>query len=137
MKRWMLITLTGLMLAVVIGLPVVSSAQGGHGGMSMGGWTFHGDKGAHKGLVKATAVELGLRQRAVADQLKAAKSISTIVGNERDEVLARYDTIVDQMFDRAVASGKLPASLADARRAWFKRDARLMIDQPGLKPSFP
>ena len=103
------------------------------------GWPFHGSKQTRQGLVRATAQVTGLKPADILKQLRDGASIGGIAGSSarRDAVLVTYDAAVDKHFDQAISSGKLPASLANARRAWYKRDARLMIDQPRLRPAFP
>jgi hypothetical protein len=39
--------------------------------------------------------------------------------------------------DQAVSSGRLPASLAESRTAWYQNAGEMMVDQPGLRPAFP
>lgn len=100
-------------------------------------WPFHGSKLTHKLLIRMTALSLGIEPKDVKAQLKEGKTITTIAAAKRDDVLSRYDAQIDASFAKQVSAEKLPASVAEARKAWFKRDARLMLDQPGLKPPFP
>lgn len=98
---------------------------------------FHGDKMAYSLLIRITANTTAQAKDAVTAQLAAGNSIGEIAGAKRTTVLERYDVAVATFFKRQVTLGKLPQSVADARRAWYQRDARLMIDQPGLMPRFP
>ncbi len=101
---------------------------------------LHGDEVVIKGLAQATATVTRQRQAKVREQLKGGKSVEAIAqaaGASANDVLARFDTAVDKRMAKAVQSGRLPQSLADARAAWFKQAARLQIAQPGLSPAFP
>lgn len=100
----------------------------------------HGDKPVVAGLIKATAEVTGQRPRAVQRQLNNGRSIAQIAlasDKTAADVLTSFDRLVDQAMARAVANGRLPQSVADARAAWFKQSARLQIEQPGLMPRFP
>ncbi|HEX6290145.1 MAG TPA: hypothetical protein VFZ66_13205 [Herpetosiphonaceae bacterium] len=111
-----------------------------HGGQHAREARPHGDPVVRQGLITATAAVTAQKPRQVRAQLEAGKSIEQIAltaGKSAADVLARFDAGVDRALRRAVDSGRLPQSVANARAAWFKQAARLQIDQPGLQPAFP
>lgn len=131
-----------VLLGALVIVPARAQHQGPHQDHQQGQPTtqFHGDPAVHKGLVAATAAATRQQPRLVQNQLKQGQSIEQIAqaaGSSATDVLARFDQGIDKAMRRAVANGRLPQSVADARSAWFKQSARWQIDQPSLEPAFP
>jgi len=104
------------------------------------GWPFKGDPAVKRGLVWAVADVTSQRPLAVVTALRNGKSIAEVAqlaGRSSDDVLAEFDARIKDVFDQAVKNGKLPASLAQSRVAWFQAAARQMMNQPGLVPAYP
>jgi hypothetical protein len=104
------------------------------------GWPFKGDPAVKRGLGWAAAVVTSQRPLAVVKALKDGSSIAEIAqqaGRSTEDVLAEFDARIKDVFDQAVKNGKLPASLAQSRVAWFQAAARQMVNQPGLVPAYP
>ncbi len=103
-------------------------------------WPFRGDPLVKKGLGLAAARATGKDVLDVRASLVGGQSIAEFAaanGKTSADVLAMYDEFVQNAFDQAVANGRLPASLAQSRVAWFRAAGRQMIDQPRLAPAYP
>ncbi len=103
-------------------------------------WPFRGDPQVKRGLIEAAALVTGKDVLDVRQALVDGQSIAGFAaanGKTRDDVLDRYDALVQKALDQAVANGRLPASLAASRVAWFQEAGRQMIDQPRLTPAYP
>lgn len=99
-----------------------------------------GDPLVRNGLVAAVAKAAAIKPAAARDELAAGASIGAIAsahGASGEAVLREFDALIDARMARAVERGRLPASVAQARAAWYKQSARLQLDQPGLSPRFP
>lgn len=134
------LVLLGAVWAVVPSAVVAAPQHGDHGGNTGRDRGLHGDRLVQFGLVQATVDVTGKTRREVQAALKSDHSIEAIAqaaGKTAADVLASFDGNVDAWMARAVSNDRLPQSVADARAAWFKRSARLQIDQPGLQPPFP
>jgi hypothetical protein len=103
-------------------------------------WPFRGDPLVKKGLGLAAARATGKDVLDVRTALAGGQSIAQFAaanGKTSANVLAMYDEFVQKAFDQAVSKGRLPASLAQSRIAWFQAAGRQMIDQPRLAPAYP
>lgn len=112
----------------------------GHRPERQQGWPYRGDPGVRRGLIGAAALATDQRPRQIVEQMREGQSIADVAaaaGKTKEDVLAIYDAEVDRRIDEAVESGRLPASMADGRKSWFKSAARQMIGQPGLNPAYP
>jgi hypothetical protein len=103
-------------------------------------WPFRGDPLVKRGLVEAAALVTGKDVLDVRQALIDGQSIAGFAaanGKSSDDVLNRYEALVQKALDQEVANGRLPASLAESRAAWFQEAGRQMIDQPRLAPAYP
>lgn len=104
------------------------------------GWPFRGDRLLRLGLIGATAQTTGLPPREVltaVNQNKSLVDIAQSAGKTEADLLATFDEDAEAFFNRAITNNRLPAALAENRKAWYKAAARQMVNQPGLEPAYP
>src|SRR5512143_2476769 len=91
------------------------------------GWPFRGDRLLRLGLIRATSQATGMRPREVLTALLQDKSpveIAQSAGKSEADLLVAFDEDVEAFFNRAVSNNRLPAALAESRKAWYKAAAR-------------
>lgn len=103
-------------------------------------WPFHADQPVWAGLIAGLAWETGMRPRDVRAELAGGVSAADVAaehGVALEDLLASHDRFIDRAMARAVESGRLPQSVADARAAWFKAVAREQVTQGREEPGYP
>lgn len=109
------------------------------GRQQAGGRRDPGDHLIRFNLVLATVSVTDLRPVEVLESLDQGESLAEIAhaaGSSSEDILDVFDETVAYVFQHR-AGERLPDSLVESRIEWYQQIARLMVQQPGLKPSFP